>query len=127
MPRILGIQIPDDKKVRISLRYLFGIGPARAEKICKTCKIDPDKRAHELKDPEIKAIQNFVDENFVVEGYLRQEVREHIRRLKDIKSYRGVRHIINMPVRGQRTRHNAHTRRGKNMAVGGLNPKVTKT
>ena len=127
MPRILGIQIPDDKKVRISLRYLFGIGPVRAEKICKTCKIDPDKRAHELKDPEIKAIQNFVEENFVVEGYLRQEVREHIRRLKDIKSYRGVRHIINMPVRGQRTRHNAHTRRGKNMAVGGLNPKVTKT
>jgi len=127
MPRILGIQIPDDKKVRISLRYLFGIGPARAEKICKTCKIDPDERAHELKDPEIKAIQNFIDENFVVEGYLRQEVREHIRRLKDIKSYRGVRHIINMPVRGQRTRHNAHTRRGKNMAVGGLNPKVTKT
>lgn len=127
MPRILGIQIPDDKKVRISLRYLFGIGPARAEKICTVCKLDPDKRALELKDPEIKLIQNYIEEHFVVEGYLRQEVREHIRRLKDIKNYRGIRHIVNMPVRGQRTRHNAHTRRGKNMAVGGLNPKISKT
>jgi small subunit ribosomal protein S13 len=127
MPRILGIQIPDDKKVGIALRYLYGIGPARASKICLTCKIDPDKRAHELKDPEIKAIQNFIEESYVVEGYLRQEVREHIRRLKDIKNYRGIRHIINMPTRGQRTRHNAHTRRGRNMAVGGLNPKITKT
>jgi small subunit ribosomal protein S13 len=127
MPRIIGIQIPDNKKVRISLRYLFGIGPARSEKICASCKIDPDKKASALTDQEIKAIQNFVEENFTVEGYLRQEVREHIRRLKDIKNYRGVRHIIGMPVRGQRTRHNAHTRRGKNMAVGGLNPKVTKT
>lgn len=127
MPRILGIQIPDDKKVGISLRYLYGIGPMRAAKICAVCKIDPNKRAHELKDPEVKAIQNFIEENYVVEGYLRQEVREHIRRLKDIKNYRGIRHIINMPVRGQRTRHNAHTRRGRNMAVGGLNPKITKT
>ena len=127
MPRITGIQIPDNKKVSISLRYLFGIGPLRSATICKECKINPDKRAHELTDPEIKAIQNFVETNYTVEGYLRQEVRENIRRLKDIKNYRGVRHIISMPVRGQRTRHNAHTRRGKNMAVGGLNPKVSKT
>lgn len=127
MPRILGIQIPDNKKVRISLRYLFGVGPARAEEICEKCKINPDKRASEITDPEIKAIQNYIEEHFVVEGYLRQEVRENIRRLKDIKNYRGVRHLLGLPARGQRTRHNARTRKGHNMAVGGLNPKLTKT
>jgi len=127
MPRILGIQIPDEKKVRISLRYLFGIGPKNADQICKGCNIDPEKRAHTLDEKEIKAIQNYIEKNFVVEGYLRQDVRENIRRLKDIKSYRGLRHRLGMPVRGQRTRHNAHTRRGKNMAVGGLNHKITKT
>ncbi len=127
MPRILGIQIPDQKKVTISLRYLFGVGPARAAEICTACKLDPDKRASELTDAEIKLIQNYIETHFTVEGYLRQEIREHIRRLKDIRNYRGIRHIINMPTRGQRTRHNAHTRRGRNMAVGGLNPKITKT
>lgn len=127
MPRILGIQIPDNKKVTISLRYLFGVGPARAAEICKVCNIDPDKKATELKDPELKLIQNYIEQHFPIEGYLRQEIRDNIRRLKDIKNYRGVRHILSLPVHGQRTRHNAHTRRGKNMAVGGLNPKVTKT
>jgi len=127
MARILGVQIPDNKKLVISLRYLYGVGPKRALEIIEQCKLDPNKKASELTESEVKLIQNYIEQHFVVEGYLRQEVKENVRRLKDIRSYRGLRHIVGLPSRGQRTRRNARTRKGHNMAVGGLNPKVSKT
>jgi small subunit ribosomal protein S13 len=127
MARILGVLLPDNKKVKISLRYLYGIGPKRADEILAASKIDPDKKMSEIKEEEIKKIQMYIEANFLVEGQLKQETKEHIRRLRDIRAYRGIRHILGLPARGQRTRHNAHTRKGRNQAVGGLNPKVTKT
>lgn len=127
MARITGVLIPDNKKISISLRYIFGIGPKRAMDILTFAKIDPDKMTSEIKDDEIKKIQSYIEQNFLVEGQLKQDVKDNIRRLSDIRSYRGIRHITGLPVRGQRTRHNAHTRKGRNKAVGGLNPKVTKT
>lgn len=127
MARITGVIIPDNKKISISLRYIYGVGPARALEILKATNIDPNKQTSTITEEEVKKIQNYMEANFNVEGQLKQEIKENIRRLKDVRSYRGVRHILGLPVRGQRTRHNARTRKGRNQAVGGLNPKVTKT
>lgn len=127
MARILGILIPDQKKLRFSLRYIYGIGPKRADEILAASKIDPEKKAAEITEEEVKKIQMYIEANFKVEGQLKQQTKEEIRRLRDIRSYRGIRHILGLPVRGQRTRHNARTRKGRNAAVGGLNPKVSKT
>src|SRR5271170_3657629 len=119
MPRIAGVDIPLDKPVRISLRYIYGIGPVNAMDILKEASIDPQKRAKELTEDEIARIGNIIDRGLVVEGALRRQVQQNIARLKDIQSYRGSRHRRNLPVRGQRTRTNARTRKGPRKTVAG--------
>ncbi len=119
MPRIAGFDIPDQKKVRFSLRYIHGIGAKRADDILAATKIDPDKRAHELTGDEINKIAQQL-ERYTVGGQLRRVVRENIERLKRINSYRGIRHRKGLPVRGQRTRTNARTGRGKRKTVGAI-------
>lgn len=120
MPRIAGIDIPDDKKVRISLRYVYGIGPKLADEIIKETNVNPDKRAKELTGEEINKIQRAI-EKYNVEGNLRRLIRENIDRLKRIGSYRGLRHKMGLPTRGQRTRSNSRTRKGrKRVAIGSM-------
>ena len=119
MPRISGVDIPLDKPVRISLRYVYGIGPVNALGILKEANIDPQKRAKELTEDEVARISNIIDRSFVVEGSLRRQVQQNIARLKDIQSYRGSRHRRSLPTRGQRTRSNARTRKGPRKTVAG--------
>lgn len=119
MPRIAGVDIPEKKKIRYSLRYIYGIGPKFADDILTKLKIDPDKRATELTDEEVGQIGALIDTEFIVEGALRRQVQQHIQRLRDIRSYRGERHRKGLPVRGQRTRCNARTRKGKKKTVAG--------
>lgn len=126
MARLFGVNIPDEKKVKISLTYIFGIGRKRAMDILEATKIDPEKRTKDLTEEELARIRSYIEANYKVEGALRQEIRDNINRLKEIRCYRGIRHIIGLPVRGQRTRRNARTWKGKAIPVGGLNPKVSK-
>ena len=119
MPRIAGIDIPDKKKIRYSLRYIFGIGPKVSDDILKKVGIDGERRANELDDKEVAAIAAEIDANHPVEGALRRQIQQDIQRLKDTKSYRGERHRKNLPVRGQRTRTNARTRKGRKKTVAG--------
>ncbi len=119
MPRIAGVDIPDKKKVRFALRYIYGIGPKIADDILAEAKINPDKRASELTDQEVSSIAAILDASHIVEGALRRQTQEHIQRLRDIRSYRGERHRKGLPVRGQRTRTNARTRKGKKRTVAG--------
>jgi len=127
MARIAGIDIPDKKRVEIALTYIYGIGPTLALKILKATGINPDIRVTALKDDEIAKIQQFINKNFKIEGELKREVTDNIRRLKEIKCYRGSRHEKNLPSRGQRTRHNARTKKGRKITVGGLKRKLEKT
>ncbi|MBU1113114.1 MAG: 30S ribosomal protein S13 [Candidatus Omnitrophica bacterium] len=120
MPRIFGVDIPKNKKIKISLRYVYGIGPVRALEILNKVKIDPEKRASELSDEEISQIATYVQANYRIEGELRREIAQNIRRLIDINSYRGSRHKKGLPVRGQRTKCNARTRKGPRPRVGGI-------
>lgn len=110
--RLLGINIPDNKRVDIALRYFYGIGPTLAKTIITHTKIDPAKRAKDLTPDETNRIKEFVEKNYKIEGELRQAVRSNISRLKDIGSYRGSRHSRKLPVRGQRTKTNSRTVRG---------------
>ena len=127
MARILGVDIPDNKKVRISLTYIFGIGRTSAVQILENLKIDGDTKVKDLAEADLQKIRNYIDENIVTEGELKQKIFRDIKRLKDIRSYRGIRHKIGLPVHGQRTRVNARTRKGKaKMSVGGLNKPVSK-
>ncbi len=126
MARLFGVNIPDEKKIKISLTYIYGIGPKKALDILKAVKIDPEVRTKDLSEEELAKIRSFIEANYKVEGALRQEIKENIQRLKEIRSYRGVRHIVGLPVRGQRTRHNARSVKGKAAPVGGLNVKITK-
>ena len=119
MPRIAGVDKPLDKQIRISLRYLYGIGPVNAMEILKEANIDPMKKARELTEDEVGRIVNIIDRAHVVEGALRRQIQQNIQRLKDIGSYRGSRHRRNLPVRGQRTRSNARTRKGPRKTVAG--------
>ncbi len=119
MPRIAGVDIPDNKKIRYSLRYVHGIGPKSADKILGEAGIDGSKRAKELTDQEVGQIASIIDGAYIIEGALRRQVQQHIQRLKDIRSYRGDRHRRGLPVRGQRTRCNARTRKGKRKTVAG--------
>jgi len=123
MPRILGVDIPKNKKIRFSLRYIYGIGLYRADEILKSTGINPDKRAGQLSDEEISKIASFIQSHYKVEGELRREVSQSIRRLIDIGCYRGIRHKKGLPVRGQRTRCNARTRKGPRPRVGGIKKK----
>ena len=119
MPRIAGVDIPDNKKIRYSLRYVYGIGPRSADKILGEAGIDGGKRAKELTDQEVGQIASIIDGAYIIEGALRRQVQQHIQRLKDIRSYRGDRHRRGLPVHGQRTRCNARTRKGKKKTVAG--------
>jgi len=119
MPRIAGIDIPANKKIRISLRYIYGIGPANAMLIIKEAKIDPEKKASEITEEELSAIVTIMDRDYQVEGALRRKIQQDVVRLRDINSYRGSRHRRSLPVRGQRTRSNARTRKGPRKTVAG--------
>ena len=118
MPKILGIDIPGKKRIVYSLRYIHGIGLARANKIANEAGIDPAKRADDLTGDEITRITSILQEGYVLEGDLRREVAQNIRRLISIGSYRGLRHRKGLPVRGQRTHTNARTRKGVRKTVG---------
>ena len=124
MPRLMGIDIPDNKRIEISLRYIHGIGPTRSKFILEQTKIDPGKRANTLTADEIRAIIAVIEANFHVEGDLRREVSQNIRRLISIGSYRGTRHRKGLPVRGQRPRTNARTRKGAKHTVGAVRDKA---
>jgi small subunit ribosomal protein S13 len=126
MARIAGVELPNEKRAEIGLTYIFGIGPATAAKILKLTNVSPDTRIKDLSEAEVQRLANQI-KTLVIEGDLRQKTFRDIKRLKDIKSYRGVRHKLGLPVRGQRTRTNAITRKGKNIAVGGLKRKLEKT
>jgi small subunit ribosomal protein S13 len=117
MPRLLGVDIPNNKKVPWSLAALYGIGLYRAQAICTACAIDTDKRAYQLSEDELGRLAAFIDANFVVEGNLRREIAANIQRFKEIGCYRGHRHSKNLPCRGQRTKTNSRTRKGKRKTV----------
>lgn len=119
MPRIAGIDIPDKKKIRYALRYIYGIGPKIADDILRQAEVDPDRRAGELDEQEVSQIAQIIDTSLIVEGALRRQTQQHIQRLRDIRSYRGDRHRRGLPVRGQRTQSNARTRKGRKKTVAG--------
>ena len=119
MPRISGIDIPNDKKVKISLRYIFGIGPSNAMDILKEAGIDPERKAKDLTEEELAKIITIIDRGILVEGALRRQINQNIGRLREIQSYRGTRHRRGLPIRGQRTRSNARTRKGPRKTVAG--------
>jgi small subunit ribosomal protein S13 len=119
MPRISGIDIPSDKKIKISLRYIYGVGPTNALKILKEAGIDPERRAKELTEDELAKIIGIIDKDVLVEGALRRQIQQNVGRLREIGSYRGNRHRRALPVRGQRTRSNARTRKGPRKTVAG--------
>jgi len=115
--RIAGVNIPTNKPVAISLRYIYGIGPVNAVEICDKTKIEPTKRVNELSDAEVLAIREVIDRDYLVEGDLRREIAMNIKRLMDLGCYRGTRHRKGLPARGQRTRTNARTRKGPRKAA----------
>ena len=119
MPRILGVDLPNDKPTHISLRYIYGIGPSLALRLCEQARIEPQRKARELTDDEVSRLTAILDREYTVEGPLRRQVQQNIARLKDIGSYRGTRHRRGLPVRGQRTRTNARTRKGPRKTVAG--------
>ncbi len=117
MPRIAGVDIPDNKPIRIAMRYIYGIGPKNAEVILNEAKIDGQTRANKLTEEQLAHIAGIIEAGFPVEGVLRRKIGQDIQRLKDIRSYRGDRHRRGLPVRGQRTKTNARTRKGKRKTV----------
>ena len=119
MPRILGVDIPNDKRSVIALRYIYGIGPHFAEQLCERTGISPDKRARDMSEDELAKLANLLDNEYTVEGQLRRQVQQNIARLRDIGCYRGLRHRKGLPVHGQRTRTNARTRKGPRKTVAG--------
>ena len=125
MARIAGVNIPSNKRVTISLRYIYGIGPAKAQSICTKLSIPDERRVNQLSDDEIQKIRQLIEADYRVEGDLRREVAMNIKRLMDLGCYRGLRHRRGLPVRGQRTHTNARTRKGKAVAIAGKK-KVTK-
>jgi small subunit ribosomal protein S13 len=124
MARISGVTIPADKQVWVALTYVFGIGPKSADDILTRAKVERTTRVKNLTDAEIARIQDVINADFLVEGELQRMVSGNIKRLKEIKSYRGMRHTAGLPSRGQRTKTNARTRRGKKVTVGGTAKKV---
>lgn len=119
MPRVVGVDIPSNKPTWISLTYLYGIGRHQSKKILEACGIDGKKRAQDLTEEEVARIAGEIEKNHVVEGQLKRQVQANIQRLKDIACYRGIRHRRGLPVRGQRTRTNARTRKGPRKTVAG--------
>jgi small subunit ribosomal protein S13 len=124
MARISGVTIPSEKQVQIALTYVYGIGPKTSSDVLTAASVEPTVRVKDLTDAEIARIQDFINEKYVVEGELQRIVNGNIKRLKDIGSYRGLRHKQNLPSRGQRTKTNARTRRGRKLTVGGTAKKA---
>jgi small subunit ribosomal protein S13 len=118
MARISGVNIPDAKRVVISLTYIYGVGDTTAAKILEGTGISADTRVKDLTEAEISKLREYIDKNFRVEGDLQREVSQNIKRLKEINSYRGLRHKANLPVHGQRTKTNARTKRGRKITMG---------
>ncbi|MBI2055180.1 MAG: 30S ribosomal protein S13 [Candidatus Sungbacteria bacterium] len=112
MVRIAGIAIPDKKRVDVALRYIYGVGPSNARKLLAMTKIDPGKKSDTLTPEEISRLREAIEKNYKIEGDLRREIMMNVKRLKDITTYRGLRHMRGLPVRGQRTKTNSRTRRG---------------
>ena len=119
MTRVLGVDIPDGKRIDVSLRYIYGIGPAIAREIIQKLKLNPSMRAHQLTPDDIARLNSIIQSEYIVEGDLRRQVQNNIKRLVGIHCYRGMRHKAGLPVRGQRTRTNARTRKGPRKTVAG--------
>ena len=126
MARIAGVDVPREKRLEVSLTYIYGIGPSLSKEICARSGVDPNTRVRDLTDEEVTRLRNDIDENIEVEGDLRREIVSHIKRLTDIGCYRGVRHRRGLPVRGQRTKTNARTRKGPKRTVAGKKKAATK-
>jgi small subunit ribosomal protein S13 len=126
LARIAGVDLPKNKKVLFGLQYIFGIGPAISAEVLSKSKVDPDKKVADLNDDEIAQIRSVLTAEFKVEGALRSEIQQNIKRLMDIGSYRGIRHRKGLPARGQRTRTNSRTRKGKRKTVAGKKKTPTK-
>ena len=124
MARISGVVLPAEKQVQIGLTYIYGIGPKHASTILAAAKIDPTTRVKDLTEAEEQKIRDIIDAEYTVEGDLQRLVANNIKRLKDVNAYRGLRHKSGLPTRGQRTRTNARTRKGRAVAVGGAQPKA---
>jgi len=127
LARISGVDLPNDKRVEIGIRYIFGIGISRSKEIIKATGINPNTRIKNLTSEEVTKLRSFIEKNFKVEGDLRREVQQNVRRLIEIGSYRGQRHRKGLPSRGQRTHTNARTRKGPRRTVGGLKKVESKT
>jgi len=121
--RIAGVDLPRDKRIEIALRYIFGIGPTSARQILEKTGVNPDIRVHALSDEDVTKLRRVIENEYTVEGSLRSEIAMNIKRLIDIGSYRGLRHRRGLPVRGQRTKTNARTRKGPRRPIGGLKKK----
>src|SRR3972149_9031478 len=119
MPRVIGVDIPDNKRLEISLTYIYGVGRNVSNDLIKKLGLDPNMRAHKLTPDDIARISATLTSEYVVEGDLRRQIRNNIERLISIHSYRGLRHRLGLPVRGQRTRSNARTRKGKKKTIAG--------
>ena len=119
MPRVAGVDIPNDKLTLYSLQYIYGVGKKLASEICKKAQVDPTKRAKELTEGELSKIAGVLDSDYVIEGQLRRQISQNISRLREIGCYRGFRHRRGLPVRGQRTKTNARTRKGPRKTVAG--------
>jgi len=118
MARIAGINLPNEKRLEIALTYLYGIGPSISKKMLKELKISPDTRMKDVPDEDLEKIRQLIIKKYKIEGDLRTEISQNIKRLREINSYRGVRHTSGLPVRGQRTKTNARTKRGRKVTVG---------
>jgi small subunit ribosomal protein S13 len=127
MPRILGVDIPGKKRIEYALQYIYGIGPARAAEVMRESRLDAAKKADDLTPDELRTVMGLIQTKYRVEGDLRREVAQNIRRLISIGSYRGLRHRKGLPVRGQRTSTNARTRKGPRRTVGVIRDKETRT
>ena len=119
MARIAGVDLPRDKRLEVGLTYIFGIGPSRARKICAESGVDPDVRVRAMSDEDVARVRRYIETNLQVEGDLRREVQQNIKRKIEIGSYQGIRHRKGLPVRGQRTHTNARTRKGPKKTVAG--------
>ncbi len=126
MARIAGVDLPREKRVEIGLTYIYGVGRTRAFKTLVAAGVDPSIRVRDLSDEQVRRLRDFIDASFKVEGDLRREVAQNIKRKVEIGSYQGIRHRRGLPVRGQRTHTNARTRKGPKRTVGGLKKKIKK-
>ncbi len=120
MARIVGVDVPNEKRIEVALTYIYGIGPTTAKKALQATGVNPDTRAKDLSERDLSKLYEYIEKNLIVEGTLKQRIFQNIKRLKDIRAYRGIRHKLGLPVRGQNTRKNAKTRKGRGMTVGGL-------